>query len=312
MTTQPKTEIVKMAASAWKAIASALPLNTEQEFSSTTLAEAAQINQPAAGRALRFLRGLQLITYRSEYGRHLTGGQKVYMTRIAELDDGLTAIYRHFDAGRSYGWFENGQPGGGPVQHFKKNRSATPEETIYADKRPDAPSAPVVTNASGTRHGNYKGRVVVADERSTEEVRAIAGPEPEKPMEALREIRKDEPEALIEAARQYTNRGAAVQAKMKELAELGVTVDADLLAKAIHFETDERLETIAAILPLIDRLERQAARVAEDRSELIELRRSVGVLTKERNDLQAANRRLSERNVTLAAAAKAEPVTARA
>lgn len=283
MTTQPKTEIVKMAASAWKAIASALPLNTEQEFSSTTLAEAAQINQPAAGRALRFLRGLQLITYRSEYGRHLTGGQKVYMTRVAELDDGLTAIYRHFDAGRSYGWFENGQPGGGPVQHFKKNRSETPEE------------APVT---------------VAKTER--EEVRAIAGPEPEKPMEALREIRKDEPEALIEAARQYTNRGAAVQAKMKELAELGVTVDADLLAKAIHFETDERLETIAAILPLIDRLERQAARVAEDRSELIELRRSVGVLTKERNDLQAANRRLSERNVTLAAAAKSDPVTARA
>lgn len=290
MTTQE--EVLKTATTAWKALANILPLNTEQEFSSTNLAETAKINQASAGRALRFMRGLKLITYRSEYGALPNGGQKVYMTRFVELDEGMTTIYKHFDAGRSYSYFESGQPGGGPIIPRSKADRIAQANARQAELAETAP----VTIARSDR----------------EEVRAIAGPEPEKPMESLREIRKDEPEALIEAARQYTNRGAAVQAKMRELADLGVTVDADMLAKAIHFEVDERLETIAAILPLIDRLERQGVRNAGDREELMELRRSVSVLTKERNALQAANKRLSERNVALVAASKTEPVAARA
>lgn len=281
-----EASVVRTTADAWKALCTDLPVGEDHKYGSPEVAAKTGLNGPSAGRLMRFLRGLGLVSYRSEYSKELHGGQAVFMKRNIGLDEGLTAIYRHFDAGRPYSWFEVGG-GGGPVPGTMKAGTARKESAITKETP-----------------------VVVADERSREEVRAIAGPEPEKPMETLREIRKDEPEALIEAARQYANRGAAVQAKVKELAELGVTVDEALLAKAIHYEVDKDLEAVASVIPYIERLERTNARLVstthEDREALRELRREVDVIRKERNDLKAANQRLSERNVALAAQASAK------
>ena len=273
--------VVKMVVNAWKVLAADLPeVGTEGEYSSRVMAAHTKTNDHAAGRCLRFLRGLGLIDYRSEYGKHFTGGQRVYMVRKLDLEAGLTAIYKHFDAGRSYSWFETGQPGG-PAKGTTKVGTTRPKE---------------ITETLA--------KIAVSD-APTEETRAIAGPEPEAPMkEALRPaLRLDDVEALVEAARQYTNRGEAVQTKIAELRELGVTVDADMLTKAVHFEVDERLEAVAVVLPLIDNLQFTNQRLrrdaADDKRSAIEARRELGTVTKERDELKRANTRLAERNVAL-------------
>lgn len=279
MSTNPN--LVRSVADAWKAASAALSLTEEREYSTSNLSQATGLNQPSAGRALRFLRGLGLLTYRSEYPKG-SSGQKVFMKALKPLDEGMTLVYKHFDAGRSYSWFEAGEPGGGPTNPgFGRGKSPT---NTGAVKAPEAP-------------------VVVADERSTEVVRAIAGPEPEKPLESLRSIRKDEPEALIEAARQYANRTSEVTAHIEALRGLGVEVDMDKVMAGISLTPDPDLELVGKLLPYIDRETRRAdamtQKVQLDKNELAELRRSVSVLTKEANDLRAANKRLSERNVQL-------------
>ncbi len=282
MSTNPK--LVRSVADSWKAASAALSLTEERQYSTSNLSVTTGLNQPSAGRALRFLRGMGLLTYRSEYPKG-SSGQHVYMQLLKPLDEGMTLIYKHFDAGRSYSWFEAGEPGGGPTNPgFGRGKS--PANT-------GAVKAPVTVAEP----------VVVADERSTEEVRAIAGPEPESPMASLRSIRKDEPEALIEAARQYANRTSEVTAHIEALRGLGVEVDMDKVMAGISLTPDPELELVGRLLPYIDRLERSAktarALAESNRGDLAEYRRSVSVLTKERNDLQAANKRLSERNVKL-------------
>lgn len=256
------TPLIKGISDIWKTLCNDLTTD-ETEYSSVTLAAHAGLKMPGAGRALRFLRGLGLVSYRSEYNGSVKGGQRVFMKVTTTVDEGLTAIYRHFDAGRSYSWFEAGNPG---------NSSTSSKVTIAT--------------------------------KPTEVTRAIAGPEPEAPMRAaLQPVRRDEGEALIEAARQYANRGAAVQAKIGELAALGVTVDADMLAKAIHYEPDERLELVATILPIIDRLYRTNERLTTEVAGLKSELKNTSEMRAKVLTLEAANKRLSERNVKLQAVA---------
>jgi len=84
-----------------------------------------------------------------------------------------------------------------------------------------------------------------------EEVRAIAGPEPESPFAVLRSLRKDESGALVEAARQYANRAKLVDQKLGELEAAGIHID----RSAVKMDKDEVLESVALTLPYITSLE---------------------------------------------------------
>ena len=105
---------------------------------------------------------------------------------------------------------------------------------------------------------------------------AIVGPDAPTLAEAMsrqvRDLRKDETGALLEAARQYANRKDSAMGKLQELAktmeELGIRFDADKAAAAMHFEEDERLETIALILPYVERLERVNEQLANQVAEM--------------------------------------------
>jgi len=261
------SDITRRTAEAWKAICRDLVTTEERQYGSPQLATRTGTNDPTAGRFMRFFRGLGILKYRSEYSDKKSGGQKVYMQLAAPLDEGLTAIYKHFDAGRSFSWFENGSPG-------------------YAGKGVEAPKTE---------------KVVVADERSPGVVRAIAGPEPEQPMAALAPLRKDDAEALIEAARQYANRSTEVSKHIEALRSLGVEVDVTKVMEGVKMTVDPTLETIMVILPVIDRLqssnERLRGLASGADAALRESRNMAETLRKERDALKAANTRLSERIV---------------
>jgi len=252
----------------WRAVSTDLGDMEEHVYGSPDIARVSGLNVPSAGRAQRFFRGLGLIGYRSEYLGMKGGGQVVHTKALMSVGDGVTRIYKHFDAGRAYHWFESGEPGGNPPRAYAKKEA-----------------------------------IVIADERSTEEVRAIVGPEPEKPMAALAPMRKDEPEALVEAARQYANRTTAVQEHVEALRGLGVEVDVLKVLEGISWKEDPILEAVASVLPIIDRWERRAtvarAEAAALKDELTDLRKVVEPLRTEVHTLKTANRRLSEKNVAI-------------
>lgn len=100
-------------------------------------------------------------------------------------------------------------------------------------------------------------------DRSAEILRAVAGPDREDGWQkALASLRKDEHYALVEAARQYAGRRDELRSKVKELEAAGVTLKVTI-EEAFDFERDERLETIALVLPYIDQLERYSIRWAQ-------------------------------------------------
>jgi len=261
-----RDDLVRNSKQVWKHVVDSIPLNEERKYSTIDVAAGTHISVEAAGRHMRFLRGLGLISYRSSYKGV---GQEVFTTRLMTLEDGNLAIYQHFDSGKPFSLFE--------TTKARSHHAAPRRETV-----------------------------VVADERSTEEVRAIAGPEPVSPMAALAPMRKSEPEALIEAARQYVNRSTAVQRHVEELRALGVEVDVDMVMKGIKLTSDPVLDAIAQILPVLDRWERRAMEgkrdVAALRDELADLRKTIDPLRDAATSLKAANKRLSERNVALTAA----------
>ena len=264
-TVTSRDDLVRNSKQVWKHVVDSIPLNEERKYSTIDVAAGTPFSVEAAGRHMRFLRGLGLISYRSSYKGV---GQEVFTTRLMTLEDGNLAIYQHFDSGKPLSFFET----------TKGSHHAAPRRET----------------------------VVVADERSTEEVRAIAGPEPVSPMAALAPMRKSEPEALIEAARQYVNRSTAVQRHVEELRALGVEVDVDMVMKGIKLTSDPVLDAIAQILPVLDRWERRAMEgkrdVAALRDELADLRKTIDPLRDATASLKAANKRLSERNVALTAA----------
>lgn len=91
-------------------------------------------------------------------------------------------------------------------------------------------------------------------------LRYVSGDENElKPFEAIRSLRRDEAMAMIEAARQYRARIDVVENKIRELQENGIEVSPD----AFSLKRDDRLETIALVVPAFDALIRERDRFEE-------------------------------------------------
>lgn len=128
---------------------------------------------------------------------------------------------------------------------------------------------------------------------------ASAGPEPVRAMAAVGPGRKDEAQALIEAARQYANVNRELDKKVKELEDLGMTVDRQALAKAIKAPHDHRLLIVSSVLPYIEQIERQVDRLTTQNEDLRTKNASLPDLTLRVNRLHESNTRLVSENAQL-------------
>lgn len=148
---------------------------------------------------------------------------------------------------------------GGPIERLaadSKLVDAIAEDAIASDARSIAP---------------FREDKVAIATKPDEVTRAVAGPDAPKPLAALSSARKpDEAIALVAAARQY-NRGdriaEQVTALQKAAETLGITIDPQVFAAGIKVEHDERLETVALLLPYIDSLESRIERMGRQLSE---------------------------------------------
>lgn len=113
-------------------------------------------------------------------------------------------------------------------------------------------------------------KVVVTEAPAENGTAAIAGPDAPSPFADLAPLRKDEPAALVEAARQYQNRSKLVaeaqERFMAVLSDAGVSIDPSTIN--VTYERDERLETIALVLPRITELEGRVERLTKERNEV--------------------------------------------
>ena len=137
-----------------------------------------------------------------------------------------------------------------------------------------------------TQEDEDREKVVLAT-NDNEEVRAIAGPEPDSPFAILRALRKDESGALIEAARQYANRAKLVDQKLGELEAAGIHVD----RSAVKMDKDEILESVALVLPHITYLENTLHNVLEQNDGL---RKKVADYTEIKRNYEALKRRFEK------------------
>jgi hypothetical protein len=130
--------------------------------------------------------------------------------------------------------------------------------------------------------------------RDTEDTRAIAGPEPvgviaTKLTAAIRKAGRntDDASALVEAARQYADRGSTMSTQIDELVRtaesMGLSVDRAALEQTLSFEPDERLETVALVLPYITMLE---AALERGQDNIRELRRKYADYDEIKRDLR--------------------------
>lgn len=179
------------------------------------------------------------------------------------------------NVGRNYGW-------------TLAVDQATALERIARRQEQDAAAFGTNRLAAGKAAG--KARTKAAKERKVtdnsvtiattefETTRAIAGPEPDSTMrvkvrEAIRGTRKaGDASALVEAARQYASRGTSMKAQIDDLVKtaegMGLTVDREALEKTLSFQPDERLETVALVLPYIEMLEAAVERGIDNVKEL--------------------------------------------
>jgi hypothetical protein len=131
-------------------------------------------------------------------------------------------------------------------------------------------------------------RVALAAKPAVEgqELRAVAGPEKgDSPWEVLRPLRKDEARALVEAALQYSGKSKFLKEKIAELQEAGFQADETMF----KFERDERLETIALVLPYIQGLLTENERVGTWVTKVKELGNENERLRRERDALRRLN-----------------------
>lgn len=153
------------------------------------------------------------------------------------------------------------------------------------------PGAPRKAKAAGKGWTNGAGHLNIR-QASLSEVVAVSGAEAPKPMAALAPERYDEPRALVEAARQYAGLHKQVEAKVKELEALGITVDRERLGKAVQLPADPRLGAVAQAMPYIEHLERANERLS---GQVVDLREKVGnlpELNQRLSRLHAQNERL--------------------
>lgn len=245
----------------------------QKDMSSGPLGVEIGVGDSAAKRHITLFEDLGILGRRMEYGNMTTNGlafgRHYHWTLLVPKEDAIKRL-SDSQAQRETAIQENVKDGArrGSAKRYGKSRATAPTETV-----------------------------VVADDASPEETRAISGPEPDRHLgslmnETVKSIRKDDAAALIEAARQYANRTSSITAKIDELAkvaaEVGVTFDRAKAAEAVSYEPDERLEVVAQLLPYIDRIERSLERVS---NQLVEQSGKV----RDYDQMKVENRRLRER-----------------
>lgn len=163
---------------------------------------------------------------------------------------------------------------------------ANPVGTVYGRKSSSitrVPVKPVVVNDVS---------VTIGMDKHGEMHEAIVGPEARSPFEALRSERKDESSALVEAARQYVDRRNVIRRAFAEMEKQGITVDWSQMDKVVSVETDDRLESVAALLPYITTLEKRIERLLQDTLELRGRVKGMDALNQENRALREQNQRL--------------------
>jgi hypothetical protein len=274
---------------------------TPIEYKTMTLAGAIDgLTQPSADDRCAELQELGILTRTINFGKYNPDGT-YKIGRFAMWDlhmDKATALAKVDEWGKrlvagevfSLGTerSKNGQTRGGR-QRLPRGKDMTNHRN-----QPAQTTGGPIERISGTA---TKHVTLATDE--TEDTKAIAGPDKPRSFEALRPARKaDDATALIEAARQYANRGDKMQehiAALKATAkDLGIEIDEAVLSAGIKLAVDDRLETIALVLPVIDALEAKVNRQTILLADMRDKAKTADGLT---ND----NRRLRARLETLVA-----------
>jgi hypothetical protein len=223
------------------------------DMSSKTLGAEIGVGDRAAP-AITLFEELGILRRRMEYGNATTNGlpfgRHYHWTLVVPKDEAVTKLAANQAERRAASL--------AAIEAGRKKQGKTHAENSAARKA--AKAAAVVTPA-----------VTLATD-DTEEVRAIAGEEPDRHLgslmnESIRALRKDDAAALIEAARQYTKRTTSIDAKIDELAklaaEVGISFDREKAHDAVRYDTDERLEAIKDVLPYIEKLEASVERLSK-------------------------------------------------
>lgn len=220
---------------------------TPIEYKTVALAEQLGYTHGRAEDRCQTLQNLGILTRTINYGRpDATGVWKVGRFAMWDLHMAKTEAIAKVEA-----WVKQYEAGEvmlprTPRQKVKRAEKREKDLTEFRNQPRVAPGGPIE-------------RVIVAKD-PTEDVRAVAGPEAESPMAALRPLRKaDDATALIAAARQYAVRADKITSVVQDLVatakSMGIEVDEGALRLGITLPTDERLETISLVLPVIDTLE---------------------------------------------------------
>lgn len=146
------------------------------------------------------------------------------------------------------------------------------EERIAANKAkavgPRSKAPKDVKRINETKLAKLLREPSVLERPAMTETEAIVGPEPANAFASLAPLRKNEAAALVEAARQYANRDTTVNTQLDQMEAamkaIGVTFDRSLVQGAVVIERDERLESVALVLPYINQLEQGFARVTDE------------------------------------------------
>lgn len=179
----------------------------------------------------------------------------------------------------------------GDMTDFRQQPSVAPGGPITKISRDDRPPIAIATSP-------------------VEEVRAIAGPEPEKPFASLAPLRPETVNAVVEQARIYANRHKSIENSINTMAamasNLGVKFDRVAAEAAFEVIIDDRMEDIMEVLPYITTLEMRVDRLTTENTELREIKRNYGALVNENQRLKARIQTIVSERV-----AASQPVVAR-
>lgn len=265
------------------------------EYKSIDLGKELDMTHPMTEDRCVELQHLGILTRTVNYGRYLPDGTwKIGRFAMWELQ-----VSRKEALSRIREWGERLLAGElvtiGAQKAAKKERqkAALMKDMTDARNQPTvAPGGPVERRPATVATETVDNTVTVTTS-PVEDTKAIAGPEAPTPLAALAPLRKaDDAGALIAAARQYASRTIKVREQVASLAkmakDLGIEVDESAVMLGVHLIPDDRLETIALVLPVIDRLEATVERLSAQNSELRERVKTVDATTVE-------NRRLKTR-----------------
>ncbi len=169
--------------------------------------------------------------------------------------------------GPEYGSPANGMPAG---RHYHYTLNVEHDEAIkrFEEWATEYAAESAQKRAEGAQRGAAKrAESVLVAESGEGKAEGIAAHVDQTTITRLKEARKDEPAALIEAARRYANRDDRLDGMVADMeraaAEMGIPFDRDSAFGLFTVERDEFLETIALVLPYVDRLEKENERLKE-------------------------------------------------